>query len=98
MSMDVALIIIAGEGAIISLLMGALSFLYLADKKNATKRMDKNDEIIDKLADFMHLQQEQITTIAAQVKGVIDVINTNQENDSKRMDFLQQIVLQRVEK
>lgn len=94
MSMDTAILIIASEGAIISLLMGALSFLYIADKKNTTRRMDKQDEVIDKLADFMHTQQEQITNLAAQVKGTIDVINTNQNNDSKRMDFIEKMVLQ----
>lgn len=94
MSIDTAILIISGEGALIALLMGALSFLYIADKKNTTRRIDKQDEMIDKLADFMHTQQEQITNIAGQVKGAIDVINTNQSNDSKRMDFLEKMVLQ----
>ena len=98
MSMDTALLIISGEGALIVLLMGALSFLYIADKKNTNRRMDKQDEVIDKLADFMHAQQEQITSIAGQVKGAIDVINTNQNNDTKRMDFMEKMVLQAVTK
>lgn len=98
MSMDTALLIISAEGALIVLLMGALSFLYIADKKNTIKRIDKQDEVIDKLADFMHTQQEQITKISGQIKGAIDVINTNQNNDTKRMDFLEKMVLKVVAK
>lgn len=98
MSLDTAFLIISAEGALITLLMGALGFLYIADKRNTIKRIDKQDENINALAKFMREQQKQITEIANKMNKTVELIGVNQENDREQMGFLKDLVLQAVKK
>lgn len=95
---DTAILIIQAEGALITLLMGALAFLYIADKRNNNRRMDKQDEAISQLVKFMQQQQKQITDISNKINNTIDLISQNQDNDAKRMEFMEKVVLQTVNK
>lgn len=98
MSLDTAFFIISIEGALISALMGALGFLYIADKKNMNRRLEKQDENISQLAKFMREQQKQITDIANKMNKTVELIGVNQENDREQMGFLRDLVLQAVKK
>lgn len=95
---DTAILIIQAEGALITMLMGALAFLYIADKKNTNRKLDKQDEAISQLVKFMQQQQKQITDLSNKINNTIDLIGKNQENDRERMEFMQKIVLQTVGK
>jgi peptidoglycan hydrolase CwlO-like protein len=93
MSLDTAFLIISAEGALITMLMGALAFLYIADKRSTNRRLDKQDDNISALAKFMREQQKQITDLNNKINNTIEMIGKNQENDSKRMEFMQSIIL-----
>lgn len=98
MSLDTAFLIISAEGALITLLMGALGFLYIADKRNTNRRLDKQDDNINSLAKFMRDQQRQIVEINNKINKTIELIGVNQENDRLQSEFLKDLVLQAVKK
>lgn len=88
-NLDMALLIVQVEGAIITFLMGALAFFYIADKKNTNKRLDKHDEAIEALGEYMR-------EIGSKMDSTIDIMKVNQENDSKRMDFIQALIMGKI--
>lgn len=95
---DTAIMIIEAEGVLITMLMGALGYFYIQDKRMTNKRLDKQDETINQLVKFMKDQQRQITDIATKVNKTVELIGVNQENDREQMGFLRDLVLNAVKK
>lgn len=93
MNLDLAFLIISAEGAVITFLMGAFGYLYVADRKNTHRRLDDQDGMIDKFMKVIEDQQKQINTMHNEIKNTVDLIKTNQEHDGKRLEFMQELIL-----
>ncbi len=102
-NMDVFIIIMEAMGGIMVLLIGALAFFYVNDRRimisnmkqaaeMITKRMDKADQRDDKLESYIKAQQKQITELNTQMKETLLTINVNQQQDQKRLGFMEELI------
>lgn len=93
MTMDTAMMIIYAEGSIMVIMLGVIGYFIIATAKLANNRMDNQDNRMDKMTEFMKIQQDQITALANKMETTIQLINKNQQNDHERMQFMQDLIL-----
>jgi septal ring factor EnvC (AmiA/AmiB activator) len=102
-NMDVFIIIMEAMGGIMVLLIGALSFFYIQDRRMMfsnlkqaaeliNKRIDKAEQRDDKLELYIKAQQKQITELTTQMKETLLTINVNQQQDQKRLGFMEELI------
>lgn len=92
-SIDLATIIIGAEGAFISLLIGIVGYFHVVNTKNQNNRMNKHESDMSTMFRLFQEQQEQIKLLAQKLEHTISLIEKNQENDSERLQFMQDVIL-----
>lgn len=79
-------IVIAALSFLVVTLLGIIGFF-------AKRRMDDQDERMEKHERWIMEQQKELTSMAQKTDKAIQLIHQNQEHDRKRLELFEQIVL-----